>query len=126
MHLIITGVGVLLAGCAEPDKRGVADASRATDFADSQSPPPVQTKLPVRRGQGVPYWKVRQAREPRLHLSALSAGCNEGHRRERANALGVLAAARGLASSRPIASNISSLGRGSRPEQRAIPINGTL
>ena len=42
-----------------------------------------------------------------LHLSALSAGCNEGHRHERANALGVLAAARG-SSSRPIASNISS------------------
>ena len=55
MHLIITGVCVLLAGCAEPDKRGVADAQgKGNSFADSQFPPPVQTKLPLRRGQGVP------------------------------------------------------------------------
>jgi hypothetical protein len=54
MHLIITAVGVLVAGCAEPDKRGIADA-QGNSFADGQaSSPSVQIKLPVRRGQGVP------------------------------------------------------------------------
>ena len=54
MHLIIIAVGVLLAGCAEPDKRGLADA-QGNSFADGQAATPsIQFKLPVRRGQGVP------------------------------------------------------------------------
>lgn len=54
MHLVVIAVGVLLAGCAEPDKRGLADA-QGNSFADGQAATPsIQFKLPVRRGQGVP------------------------------------------------------------------------
>jgi len=53
IHVIITAAGVLLAGCSDLDKRGVADA-QGNNFADGQvSPPSVQGKM-IRRGQGVP------------------------------------------------------------------------
>ena len=54
MHLIIIAAGGLLAGCAEPDKRGVADA-QGNSFSDGQaSPSSVPAKLPARRGPVVP------------------------------------------------------------------------
>ena len=54
IRLVIVSAGVLLSGCAELDKGGVADPE-GSSFGDSQgSLPSAQVKLPVRKGQPLP------------------------------------------------------------------------